>query len=86
MVGSTRSAIFRGLWVARLRKCADAQGQDYPSFSRDNVRWECNRKLLGSTQVFYESAPGFHGKDSVSIEVRFPSAGIRTVDIDVTVL
>ena len=62
------------------------KSQDYPGFSRDNVRWECNKKLLGSTRVFYESNPDFHGNDSVSIEVLFPSGGIRTVTIAITVL
>jgi hypothetical protein len=43
------------------------------------VRYECNRKLVPSTQVFYQSNPDFHWKDSFTIEVRFPSSGLRTV-------
>ena len=62
------------------------QGQDYPNFARDNVRWECNRKLVPSTQVFYQSDAGFQGKDAFSITVRSPSSGVRTDYYDVQVM
>ena len=58
---------------------SSAKGEDYPNFARDNVRYECNRKLIGSTQVFYQSNPDFHGKDSFAIEVRFPNSNLRSV-------
>ena len=62
------------------------KGEDYPTFPKENVRWDCNRKLTGSTRVFYQSKPGFHGNDSFYIEVRFPDATIRTVTVLVEVL
>ena len=58
---------------------SSAPGVDYPNFPRDNVRYECNRKLVPSTQVFYQSSPDFHGKDTFTIEVRFPDSSLRTV-------
>ena len=61
-------------------------GQDYPSFAKDNVRWDCNRKLVPSTEVFYQADAGFQGKDSFSIAVRFPTSGYRAVSYDVEVL
>jgi hypothetical protein len=46
-------------------------GENYPNFARDDVRYECNRHLVRGTEVLYQSKPGFHGKDSFTIEVRF---------------
>jgi hypothetical protein len=59
---------------------------DYPNFGRDNVRWECDKKLVGTMQVFYESKPDFHGHDTFTLKVIFPDSGIRTVPFSVEVL
>jgi hypothetical protein len=67
-------------------KVSSDRGQDYPSFTKDNVRWDCDKQLVPSTQVFYESEPGFVGKDSFSITIRFASSGVRTDSYDVAVL
>jgi hypothetical protein len=68
--------------VVRAPKSGDVsieKGEDYPTFPKGNVRWDCDRALAGSTRVFYQSKPGFHGNDTFSIEVRFPDARIETV-------
>jgi hypothetical protein len=54
------------------------KGQNYPNFPVDNVRHDCNRKLVGSTQVFYQSNAGFHGKDALTIRIRFPDSHVMT--------
>lgn len=64
---------------------SSAPGEDYPDFDKDNVRHECNRKLLPSTQVIYQSSANFRGTDTFTIEVRFPGSGLRTSVYVVTV-
>lgn len=55
------------------------QGQDYPNFARDNVRWECNKRLVSSMGLFYQSDPGFTGNDSFVVKIRFVSSAVRSV-------
>ncbi len=65
---------------------SSSQGQTYPNFNKDNMRNVCNAKLVGSTQIFYQSAPDFHGNDSFTIEIRFPAtseARIVSYSVDV---
>ncbi len=61
-------------------------GEVYPSFAKDNVRYECNRKKVASSQVLYESNAGFHGRDSFTIEVRFTNSNIRLLTYRLDVL
>jgi hypothetical protein len=61
-------------------------GETYPNFSKDNVRYECNKKKISSSQVLYESALGFHGKDSFTIQVRFVTSNLRVITYNVDVL
>jgi hypothetical protein len=62
------------------------KGEAFPSFAKDNVRYECNKKKVASSQLFYESRPGFHGKDSFTIQVRFVNSNLRMVTYNVDVL
>ena len=54
------------------------QGKAYPSYTRENIRFECNRNLQGATLVFYQSDTNFHGRDSFTIRIRFPDATLWT--------
>ncbi len=54
------------------------QGEEYPNFSHDNVRYECNRKRVSVTEVFYQSNANFHGNDAFTIKVRYPDSNLRT--------
>jgi hypothetical protein len=56
-----------------------AAGQDFPTYLKDDARSACNSKPGPSTQVFYQSAAGFHGKDAVSIIIRYPSSTTSAV-------
>ncbi len=60
-------------------------GEVYPNFSKDNVRYDCNKKKVAGTQLLYESVGAFHGKDSFTIQVRYSNSNIRlfTYNIDV---
>jgi hypothetical protein len=62
-----------------------AIGEAYPGFAKDNIRYECNKKKVATSQVWYESASGFHGKDSFEIQVRFSNSTLRlfTYNVDV---
>ncbi len=57
---------------------SSSKGQTYPNFNKDNVRYVCNAKLVGSTQIFYQSAVDFHGKGAFTIEIRFPTAKLAS--------
>jgi hypothetical protein len=61
-------------------------GETYPNFSKDNVRYECNKKKVAASQVLYESASGFRGKDSFTIQVRFVNSNLRVITYNVDVL
>lgn len=61
------------------------RGQDYPSYETTNVRHECDRRLLGSTQLFYQSEANFRGTDAFSIEIRFPDNNLWTRSYSVEV-
>lgn len=59
---------------------------DYPNYPPSNVRFRCNRKLTGSSQIFYESYPNYHGRDSFTIKVVFPDGLVKAVRFVVEVL
>jgi len=62
------------------------QGKAYPEYTRDNIRFDCDRNLAGATLVFYESKPRFRGSDSFTIKVRFPGSALWTESYIVDVL
>lgn len=51
------------------------QGKANPEYTRENIRFECNRAPVGATLVFYQSKPSFRGRDWFTISVRFPENG-----------
>lgn len=61
-------------------------GEVYPNFSKDNVRFECNRKKVAATIISYESAAGFHGKDSFTVQVRYSTSALRLVTYKLDVI
>jgi hypothetical protein len=62
------------------------QGEVYPGFAKDNVRYECNKAKVASSRLMYKSNPGFHGKDSFTIQVRFVNSNLRLLAYTVDVL
>jgi hypothetical protein len=60
-------------------------GEDYPAYIKDNVRYECNKKKVASTRVLYKSNPGFRGKDFFTIQVRFPTSRLQLLTYKIEV-
>ena len=58
----------------------------YPEYTRDNTRFECDKNLTPATLVFYQSAPGYHGRDSFTITVRFADSVLWTESYIIEVL
>jgi hypothetical protein len=47
------------------------EGLGYPSFSKDNQRYECNKHKSQMIKVMYQSDVGYVGPDAVKLEVIF---------------
>jgi hypothetical protein len=62
------------------------KGEAYPSFAKDNVRYDCNKKKVATSEVSYQSAAGYRGKDSFTIQVRYFNSSLRLVTYNVDVL
>ena len=61
-------------------------GETYPGFNKDNVRYECNKSKVASSQVSYQSVAGYHGKDSFEIQVRFVNSTLRLINYTLDVI
>ncbi len=61
-------------------------GETYPNFSKDNVRYDCNKRKVATSQVVYESVGGFHGRDAFTIQVRYSNSNLRLVTYNVDVI
>ena len=61
------------------------EGEAYTYFDKDNQRYHCNTQKSQGVLVLYQSAPGYTGPDSASIQVFFPTGHERTVDYDISV-
>jgi hypothetical protein len=61
-------------------------GDAYPSFAKDNVRYECNKAKVATSRLMYKSNPGFHGKDSFTIQVRYVNSNLRLLAYTIDVL
>jgi Domain of Unknown Function with PDB structure (DUF3857)/Transglutaminase-like superfamily len=48
-------------------------GQGFTSFAKENQRYGCNMQKSPGTFVYYEPAPGFAGKDSMTLDIIFPT-------------
>ena len=60
-------------------------GDDLPQYPADNPRSACNQQPVGSTEVYYQSRPDFHGVDDFSIAVRYSSTFTQTYSYNLTV-
>ena len=62
------------------------KGIDYPTYPKDNQRYQCNLKRVPLVNVYYRSIPGYVGVDTVTIEwisPVIPVAKNRTITIAV---
>jgi hypothetical protein len=61
-------------------------GVDYPAFSKENQRYQCNLKKSPVINVYYKSSPGYVGADTATIEWTDPSVSTaRTRIFTITV-
>jgi hypothetical protein len=61
------------------------KGEDFPAFSKDNARHECNKRKVPVMFIYYQSVPGFAGTDSTTVQILFPGGSARTVTYKVNV-
>lgn len=50
-----------------------AERRDYVAFIPANPRSACNRRKVPTTEILYQSAPGFSGYDNFSAEIIAPN-------------
>jgi zinc-ribbon domain len=62
------------------------KGKAYPRYTRENIRFECDRNPADAMLVFYQSNADYRGRDSFTITVRFPDSQVWTESYDVNVL
>jgi hypothetical protein len=62
------------------------RGKAYPEYTRENARFDCDKNLAPAMLVFYQSTPGYHGRDSFTITIRFPDTKLWTETFIVEVL
>ncbi len=43
------------------------QGENYPNFASADAHFNCDRKLVGGTEIRYQSRAGFHGTNSFTV-------------------
>lgn len=58
---------------------------EYPHFTKDNQRYECNKLALPGTGVFYKSNEGFTGTDTATIHVINPNGTFRDVSYSIII-
>jgi hypothetical protein len=44
------------------------KGIDYPTYPKNNQRYQCNLKKVPLVNIYYRSIPGYVGVDTVTIE------------------
>jgi hypothetical protein len=61
------------------------QGSDFTTFAKDNQRYECNLKKSPGVLIYYQSEPGFVGKDTVVLNVLLASGNLQIYTYNITV-
>ena len=61
------------------------KGKDYPNYRAPNPRVSCNRRLVASTQVWYNPQRGYAGPDSVSLDVLYPNGSSQQFTVSISV-
>jgi hypothetical protein len=62
-----------------------SSGLDYPSYSRENQRYECNKRRVPGVAAVYVPNAGFSGNDRVVIETIFGGGTRRNTTYTVVV-
>jgi hypothetical protein len=60
------------------------KGIDYPTYPKNNQRYQCNLKKVPLVNIYYRSVPGYVGVDTVTIEWISPVIPV-TKNITITI-
>ncbi len=61
------------------------QGEDYPDYKKDNVRFSCDSKKVPAVLLFYTSKPGFVGTDFAVVDAVFADGGLMHREFTISV-
>ena len=61
------------------------KANDFPSYGRDNARFDCNKQEVPVEALFYQSAAGYSGADSLVIEALYPDGNRYTTRFKIDV-
>jgi hypothetical protein len=62
-----------------------SDGRAFPTFLSGNIRFQCDKRNLPATLLYYRAAPSFTGTDTFTIEVVFGSGEARQLRYTVNV-
>jgi len=57
----------------------------FTNFAKDNARFECNKQRSDGTGVFYRSASGYTGADSLLVEITYPDGRLANARYSIEV-
>jgi hypothetical protein len=57
------------------------RGVDYPTYSKDNQRYQCNLRQVPVINIYYRSSPGYVGDDAATIEWISPIVPISKTSV-----
>jgi hypothetical protein len=66
-------------------RITDEPSSAYFNFPPNDIRGACNDGRIEGLAIYYESQPGFIGKDNATVEIIYPSGQLRTYDYQINV-
>jgi len=61
------------------------EGEDYTDFAKGNPRYDCNKKKLPGSLVYYQPEGGIAGRDSAQVEAAYPTGAVKSISYDIYV-
>jgi hypothetical protein len=50
-------------------------GPAFPEFAKEDIKFKCNTQEIDAIRLWYQSKPGFTGRDLAELEVFYPNGG-----------
>jgi hypothetical protein len=60
-------------------------GPAFPEYPKDGIRFKCNSQETDAIRLWYQSKPGFKGRDPAELEVFYPNGGYLQAKLSVVV-
>jgi hypothetical protein len=60
-------------------------GNDYPNYDRNNARYECDKQTVPVRSLYYTSAQGYTGPDTVTLQALYPDGTTYTYTFNIDV-